>query len=220
MLGGEHLYEIEDALSVAMTASLKFPANSRPSFIGRHLLRQNQDPSLLQLEHKPAHLNEEIAELQTIVAEAVNSAARYDDEPLGRIADCLLRHGGGCGSGLDAIGKVEQLLQKEDMEFAVACAAKAANAPPEGEMASNSRVNPLLRVLSLRDKERRDAQDGEQSITIKLGKRPSQVMPSVIGTFQEAAARRQAREVDEEVIALAMAAGERNLPRSGAHTGK
>ena len=33
----------------------------------------------MQLERKPAHLNKEIEELQTIVAEAVNCAARYDE---------------------------------------------------------------------------------------------------------------------------------------------
>jgi hypothetical protein len=210
MLGGEYLYEIEDALSVAMTASLRFPAKSRPIFIGRQLLRQNQDASLVQLTAMPARLNQEIVELQDIVAGAVNSAARYNDEPLRRIADFLLRHGGGPGSSLDAIGKAEQSLQKEELEAAAARAAEVSVQRQGQEVVGSSMENPLLRVLNLREQERRDATDGQQPMPVKLGKRPSQVMPSVIGTFQEAAARRQAREVDDDVIAQAMAAGARN----------
>ena len=210
MLGGEYLYEIEDALSVAMTASLRFPAKSRPIFIGRQLLRQNQDASLVQLTAMPTRLNQEIVELQDIVAGAVNSAARYNDEPLRRIADFLLRHGGGPGSSLDAIGKAEQSLQKEELEAAAARAAEVSVQRQGQEVVGSSMENPLLRVLNLREQERRDATDGQQPMPVKLGKRPSQVMPSVIGTFQEAAARRQAREVDDDVIAQAMAAGARN----------
>jgi hypothetical protein len=212
MIGGEYLYEIEDALSVAMTASLRYPAKSRPAFIGRHLLRQNQDPGLTQLSTMPAHLNQEIEELQNIIAGAVNSAARYNDEPLRRIADCLLRHGGGPGSGLDAIGRAEKQAQQEEMDAAAALKAQAAAQGAEREVVGKSRENPLLRALGARDQERAADQSMQP---MRLGKRPSQVMPSVIGTFQEAAARRQAREVDDDVIAAAMAAGNRN-PGMGA----
>ena len=213
MLCGERLHEIENALSIALTQSLRFPAKSRPIFIGRHLLGQEQDTSIAPLAVMPQAVEKEIDDLRALVNLAVNNAARYNDEPIRRIADYFLRH---CGMQepelAGTIGTTEkELQQSEDDAMAEADASLAAERQAAAEQqaaASDQRLaakkTPLTRVLDLRDRQRSDAAATQQFA--KLGRRASQVLPTVIGAFQEEAAKRQAREVDESVIAEAMAA--------------
>ena len=216
MLCGIVLYEVEDALSIAMTQSLRYQPSDRPVFIAQHLIGRKPGDGLALLTEKPKSqsvLKQEIAELTSLVKLAVNCAARHEDEPLKRIADNLLRSARGTEAGIETISAAEAQAQaqakaaaeeaaqkmQQELEEQAAKGGAAAISPAKG--------NVLARVLAHREKERQE-EKGPGFIG-SIGKRPSSVLPSVISAFQEQAARKQAREVDHKLIEEAMAASER-----------
>lgn len=118
MLGETPIKEIEDALSNAVSASLRFKPYIRPAFIASFLLgREWTDARTncaiahggggahaapndhLQID-PPEDIEAELEHLNHIVRNAVDSAARRPDYPLKRIADFLLRTYGPDGVGL------------------------------------------------------------------------------------------------------------------------
>ena len=215
MLCGMMLYEVEDALSVAMTQSLRYQRGDRPVFVARHLIGQKPGDGLTLLTEKPkSHslLKQEIAELTALVKLAVNCASRHEDEPLKRIADHLLRNARGTEAGIETISAAEAQVQAQAKAVAEEEAQRMQQELEElaskgggSGVISPAKGNILARVLAHREKER--VQERGQMGFPMLGKRPSAVLPTVISAFQEQAARKQAREVDHKLIEDAMAAG-------------
>ena len=215
MLGGMAIAEVEAVLSAAMTASLCVPARDRVPFVAQLLIAAaegrdvasaakllNADPPT----EKPPSLDDEISELNELVRDAVNCAARHADEPLRRMADHLLRQS----------RQTPLQLPGDDAADAAAAATAAAavaarqpvpspaTAPPAAAKATES-ANPLQKAL-----EARRAPHAGRDVPV-IGKTESAVFPSVVGALQHEAAKRAARVVDESVIAQAM--------KAGSHTG-
>ena len=213
MIGGLQLSAIEEKLAVAMSDSLRVVALDRPKFIAMQLLGELEPGTGCRLQQsQPTNLVAEIAQLTTSIKMAVNTAARHNDEPLRRIADSLLRSVGAAHPGLNSITVAD--VQEQKMAAAKVAEEAVDNRTPSATRTANDNsaagissisANPLQRVLDQREQSRRD-EDTTRAMP-KLGSRPSQILPTVIGTFQEAAAKKQAREVDDDLIAEAMAAG-------------
>ena len=209
MLGGQPIAEIEAALSDAMTNSLYVPSAERAAFVANHLVRcaegassSSAPPLPKPPTEKPPNLDEEIAELNDLVRDAVNCAARHADQPLRRIADHLLRQDVTTRAGIELPGDEppqdappSEPPSPERTASAAAAAATAAAAPA---VPGNALLAKVLANRKLGD-----------AAKPTFGKTPSAILPSVIGAFEEKAAERMAKEVDESLIEQAMMAGEK-----------
>ena len=200
-LGGTPIAEVEALLSSALTASLCLPAEDRPAFIAQQLVGAGAAaPPPKPPSKKPPHLEDEIAELNEMVLNAVNCAARHEDQPLQRIADHLLRQGRE-KLGLQLAGDDEELAlgraEAEAAATAAAAASMAASSKP-----SASAINPVLQALQSRRR--------ANNVPV-MGKTTSTISQSVVGALQDEHAKKVAKTIDEDVIREAMAAGEKAM---------
>ena len=192
-LGGISIAEVEAKLSSALTASLCAPADERAAFIARYLVAgQAGIPPPKRLAEKPPNLEDEVAELNEMLRDAVNCAARHADQPLQRIADYLLRQEFE-GNGLELEGDKEAAL------VAIAAATPAAVTPAAS--AFTATLNPVQKALNARRKPDMPV----------LGKTESTAGQHFVGMLQEENAKRIARTVDDDVIREAMAAGQKAM---------
>ena len=209
-IGGMPIAEIEQALTAALTRSLCVAPADRPAFIARHLADgEAAATALLPAQPKPpAELDAAVANLAALAKEAVNVAARHGDQPLQRIADYLLRSSGRPGLRLegDIVVEEEAAPPPAAAEAAGSSPAAAAAAPPTAAAAAAA-ASTSGGVLAAALQKSSAATAGASASKPTLGSRPSKVLPAVIGAFQEEAAKRIAKHVDEDVIAEAMRAG-------------
>ena len=79
-------------------------------------------------------------------------------------------------------------------------------------MATVEGVQAALDALAAQASERAEEENARKlgdATKPTFGKTPSAILPSVIGAFEEKAAERMAKEVDESLIEQAMMAGEK-----------
>ena len=200
MLCGMAIADVEAKLGAALTASLRAPAAERTAFIAQFLQSEGKAPlPVVQNSQPPVDLDAEIATLAQVIRMAVNSASRRSGDPIQNIAMFLLRQ---CGEDeqetpASESGPESSAEQQQSSSSPSAAADSAAGAKPRNltglrsALGVDGRVSPVARRPV-------------------LGNDASQVLPAVIGAFQEEAARKAAKQVDESLIAAAMTAGAAN----------
>ena len=204
MLCGMPVAQVEEALSSALTDSLRVPASQRPAFIANRLVAGTSDAAALPdaPQTRPPELDAEIEALNRLVRDAVNCAARHSDQPLQRIADYILRlQPDGAGLALEGDELQQHMPQLEPIAEASASRSPVPALTPAAvrkAAITGKTENPVIQAIAARRKEK---------IVPLLGKTASTVLPAVIGAFEEEAAKRIARTIDEDVIAEAMKAG-------------
>lgn len=195
MFAGMQMTEVEAALSTALTASLHVPAHARTEFVAAMLVAiadKAPTPAVPEAPStKPPGLDDEIAELNELVRNAVNCAARHSDDPLRRIADHLLRQGRQA-SGLRLPGDEDPVVL-----VAPAAADASTSVPDSPSVEAPQAVNPMQKALEAR-------RVGRDVPVVDKGAVSG---GSVIGALQREAANRAAREIDENIVAQGMKAG-------------
>jgi hypothetical protein len=213
MFGGRETAEVERILSTALTASLRVSAVDRPVFIAQHLLGGELPVQPSEHPEKPADIDEEIMDLAELLKSAVNSAARYPDEPIRRIADHILRQVGDHGLAFGT----DQFQEQPSSPSSPAYRFLGPPSPPQVEQkrqtvpAQAQGANPMHRAMQERISAKRQ-------VPAVLGNRASAVLPSVVGAFEEQAARRMARHVDEGVVNQALRAGQQAQAAPGSRS--
>ena len=210
--GKETHAQLEQALSEAFNASLRYPAPQRPVLVAHQLIGIAL-PSFARhsrLTVRPVDFDAEVKALAAEMQEAVNSAARHADVSRRRIADHLLR--ASQQPGLDFACDENELakIAEREAEAAAAAANSTVTASRSADVEARDR-STLGPRTALADSVRADVTSRSttqhQIAPPTLGSRPSAIFPTVIGAFQEQAAKRVAREVDESVIEQAIQAG-------------
>jgi len=200
--------DLEAGLATALRASLVFDAKTRPAYIALRLLHEMMAdtydvvmPPPPKVQVAPKDIDATIAELTRVVKEAVNSGVRQATADEVRcsivegIADHLLLLNG--GGGLFGDGQVEP----EEIAATNGAQADASEAAPA---LSEVDKNVVAAALAGRG--------GPRKVSYAryvLGRSATAVMPAVIGAFQEQAAKRAAREVDDKLINESVEAGKR-----------
>ena len=174
-------------LSSALTASLRVPLDERPRFIAQTL---RGEPPVVSIPVKePDDLDAEIDILVELLKEAVNSACRRPQvEPIESIIMFLLR--------VDGDDSQEEPVYAPPDPCDTPEQAAARRRPPRS-------IREFRSLLGIRAKSAAGARPKQT-----MGRTASVVFPTVLGAFQEQAAKRAAKEVDERVIAEAIEAHE------------
>jgi hypothetical protein len=189
MLCGTPIADVEARLSEALTASLRVPATDRPLFIAGYL-QGNQSSSPQSVLEEPSDLDAEIAEISSLLKAAVNSACCRNEEPFTSIAAYIIR---------------QHSMKDDDLpidEAAVDPEPISAEATGTPEKQQPRSLNDLKDAVGLSN----HAAPRAKSAPV-LGTSASNVLPAVIGAFQDEAARKAAKVVDQSIIDAAIRAG-------------
>lgn len=199
MLCGTPVAEIEAKLSKALSASLHVPAAERAIFIAQHLLGHEPRPEMPTIQ-KPDNFEGELTSLSALIKAAVNSASRRrDSEPIQSIADYLVLH---CTSDEELL----MVIDEEEKEANTSSSLSSALANAGAGKSSSQKATPknLSALKSLVGARRRSSVSAARTV---LGRSASTVLPAVIGAFQEEAAKKAAKAIDQSIIDAAMKAG-------------
>jgi len=219
------LEEVETALSAALTASLRAPEAEWHAYAALHLLANTMPdryeidmPQLVARTAAPPNLDAAVAKLSENIKEAVNSAVRRKacntqqaiDDPTSTviciyeaIADyLLLLHG---GQGLPSLNADDGETNDEACSRDPRVSFAEDGESKQGSNLARQGASPkqkLKRLIAGRPRKISYAR-------VVLGRTASEIMPSVLGAFQDEAAKRAAREVDYDVVEQAMIEGEK-----------
>lgn len=198
MLCGTSIADVEAKLSAALTASLGVAAADRPLFIAQHLqgLELTVQP-VTSYAQPPADLDEQIAVLTKLTKDAINSASRRSGEPVQSIAMFFLRQCGEDEAEPEPVPKPAPAPAPEPELFDKPTGSSAAESKP-------SNMAELKAKLGIAPKASTPRRTG------LAGASPADVLPAVVSAFQEEAARKAAKQVDENLIEQALAAGKAN----------
>lgn len=221
--------KLETALSAALTACLRAPEAERHAYAALHLLTNTMPdryeidlPQFVAPPAAPPNLDAAVARLSEEIKGAVNSAVRRKacntqqaiDGPTSpmlciyeAIADYLLLLHGGQG--------LPSLNADDDETYDEACSRDPRVSfveDGESKQGANLPSNLARQGTSPKQKLRRLIAGRPRKIVyarLVLGRTASEIMPTVLGAFQDEAAKRAAREVDYDVVEQAMIEGEK-----------
>lgn len=194
MLCGTSIADLEAKLSAALTASMRVPAEYRPSFIAYWLLDTQSPVPYPELTEKPPNLDAEINALTALIREAVNSASRQPDDPLPNIASYLMRTHG------DNEDEVDELEEEPVPDVQPK---QLPRRPASSTVQKKRDMRDLRAALGLG---KNSCTPPRKTVPV-LGHSASSVLPAVIGAFQDEQSKKATKRVDMNIIDMALEAG-------------
>ena len=203
---------LEQALQISMSASLLYEEKARPTYIALRLLHElDEDYDVVDLLSPsasiplaggpPKDMGAAVASLTELVKAAVNGAVRNREMS---IAEGIANH-------LLLLNHEHGLLGADDDVDEAEAASDGAATPPAP--AATDKKSADARPAAMRTmRQALEAKGPQKKVSyarVVLGRQASSVLPAVIGAFQDEAAKRAARLVDDVTIRKAVKEGER-----------